>query len=64
MNNYADNVRNYLLAVNITEKIMRENLLCASDFKKIEVEFAQKYGISLCSIYRKTGGYNSDSTVI
>lgn len=64
MNNYADNVRNYLIAVKITEKMVNENLLSASDYKKIEDKFAQKYGISLCSIYRKTGGYNSNSTVI
>ena len=43
----------YKVALSIFRKWMQEGIITQAEFKKCEVRIAEKFGISLCSIYRE-----------
>lgn len=42
----------YMVAVSVFRKFLTDGLISETQFRKCEREIANKFGISLCSIYR------------
>ncbi len=48
-----DNIIDYKIAVSIFRNFHKQGLLTDEEFRDAEVLLAEKYGISLCSIFRE-----------
>ena len=56
---YRNSIECYLLTLHHAEKMLSMGILTLDDYAKIDTITAEKYSLSLCSIYRPNSLINS-----